>query len=58
MVEVESANFWRESPEIERGELKTEEIETEVFFFPAAGYAEKEAHSQTPSACCNGAKRQ
>ncbi len=42
MVEVESANFWRESPEIERGELKTEEIETEVFFFPAAGYAEKE----------------
>jgi len=42
MVETESANFWRESPEIERGELKTEEIETEVFFFPAAGYAEKE----------------
>ena len=42
MVEVESANFWRESPEIERGELKTEEIETEVFFFPAAGHAEKE----------------
>src|SRR6266513_2588671 len=42
MVETESANFWRESPEIERGELKTEEIETEVFFFPAAGHAEKE----------------
>ena len=42
MVEVESANFWRESPEIERGELKTEEIATEVFFFPAAGHAEKE----------------
>jgi formate dehydrogenase major subunit len=42
MVEVESVNFWRESPEIERGELKTEEIETEVFFFPAAGHAEKE----------------
>ena len=42
MVEVESANFWRESPEIERGELKTEDIETEVFFFPAAGHAEKE----------------
>ena len=42
MVEIESANFWRESPEIERGELKTEEIETEVFFFPAAGHAEKE----------------
>jgi len=42
MVEVESVNFWRESPEIERGELKTAEIETEVFFFPAAGHAEKE----------------
>jgi len=42
MVEVESVNFWRESPEIERGELKTEDIETEVFFFPAAGHAEKE----------------
>jgi formate dehydrogenase major subunit len=42
MVEVESANSWRESPEIERGELKPEEIETEVFFFPAAGHAEKE----------------
>ncbi len=42
MVEIESANFWRESPEIDRGELKTEEIETEVFFFPAAGHAEKE----------------
>jgi formate dehydrogenase major subunit len=42
MVEIESANFWRESPEVERGELKTEDIETEVFFFPAAGHAEKE----------------
>ena len=42
MVEVESANFWSESPEIDRGELKTEDIETEVFFFPAAGHAEKE----------------
>ena len=42
MVEIESASFWYDSPEIERGELKTEEIETEVFFFPAAGHAEKE----------------
>jgi len=42
MVEIEPATFWRDSPEIERGELKTEEIETEVFFFPAAGHAEKE----------------
>ena len=42
MVEIEPATFWRDSPEIERGELKTDEIETEVFFFPAAGHAEKE----------------
>jgi formate dehydrogenase major subunit len=41
MVEIEPATFWRDSPEIERGELKTEEIDTEVFFFPAAGHAEK-----------------
>lgn len=42
LVEIESAAFWHDSPEIERGELKTEEIETEIFFFPAAGHAEKE----------------
>src|SRR5437588_7888564 len=42
MVEIEAATFWRDSPEIERGELKTDEIETEVFLFPAAGHAEKE----------------
>src|SRR5207248_3029918 len=42
MVEIEAATFWRDSPEIERGELKTEEIETEVFLFPAGGHAEKE----------------
>jgi formate dehydrogenase major subunit len=42
MVEIEAATFWCDSPEIEHGELKTEEIETEVFFFPAAGHAEKQ----------------
>jgi formate dehydrogenase major subunit len=48
MVEIEAATFWRDSPEIERGELKTEDIETEVFLFPAAGHAEKEgAFTQT-----------
>ena len=48
MVEIEAATFWRDSPEIEHGELKTEEIETEVFLFPAAGHAEKEgAFTQT-----------
>ena len=42
MVETETASFWLDSPEVQRGELKTEEIETEVFLFPAAGTAEKE----------------
>jgi formate dehydrogenase major subunit len=42
MVEIEAATFWRDSPEIDRGELRTEEIETEVFQFPVAGHAEKE----------------
>jgi len=41
LVEIEGATFWYDSPEIERGELKAEDIETEVFFFPAAGHAEK-----------------
>jgi formate dehydrogenase major subunit len=42
MVEIESASFWADSPEVERGELKAEEIETEVFFFPSAGHAEND----------------
>jgi formate dehydrogenase major subunit len=42
MVEVETATFWRDSPEVRRGELRTEDIATEVFFFPAAGHAEKD----------------
>jgi formate dehydrogenase major subunit len=42
MVEIETASFWLDSPEIERGELSPEIIDTEVFLFPAAGYAEKD----------------
>jgi len=42
MVEVETASFWYDSAEIERGELRTEEIGTEVFLLPAAGHAEKD----------------
>jgi formate dehydrogenase major subunit len=42
MVEVETASFWYDSPEVERGELRTEEIATEVFLMPAAGHAEKD----------------
>jgi formate dehydrogenase major subunit len=42
MVETETASFWYESPEVKRGELRTEEIQTEVFLMPAAGHAEKD----------------
>jgi formate dehydrogenase major subunit len=42
MVETETASFWKDGPEIERGELKPEDIATEIFFLPAAGHAEKE----------------
>ena len=40
--ETESASFWYDSPEIETGELKTEEIGTEIFFMPAASHTEKD----------------
>src|SRR6476620_9679439 len=42
MVEVETASFWLDSPEVQRGELRPEDIATEVFLMPAAGTAEKE----------------
>ena len=42
MVETETASFWYDSPEVERGELATGTIGTEVFLLPAAGHAEKE----------------
>ncbi len=42
LVEIETASFWYDSPEVRRGELRTEDIETEVFLFPCAGHAEKE----------------
>ncbi|GAB5895629.1 molybdopterin-dependent oxidoreductase [Mycolicibacterium mageritense] len=38
---IESATFWKDSPEIASGELRTEDIETEVFFLPAATHVEK-----------------
>ena len=41
LIETETAAFWKDSPEVERGELDPEEIETEVFLMPAAGQAEK-----------------
>jgi formate dehydrogenase major subunit len=41
MVETETAAFWKDSPEIERGEMDPAGIATEVFLMPASGQAEK-----------------
>jgi formate dehydrogenase major subunit len=38
---IESATWWKNGPEIETGELRTEDIKTEVFFLPAAAHTEK-----------------
>ncbi len=38
---IETATFWKDSPEIATGELRTEDIQTEVFFLPAATHVEK-----------------
>ena len=42
LVAIESATFWKDGPEIETGELRTEEIPTEVFLMPAAAHTEKD----------------
>ncbi len=42
LVEIETASFWYDSPEVKRGEIRPEDIQTEVFLMPAAGHAEKE----------------
>jgi formate dehydrogenase major subunit len=42
LFEIDSATFWRDSPEVGTGEIVTEECKTEVFLMPAASHAEKE----------------
>lgn len=41
LFEIESATFWKDSPEIASGELETAAIKTEVFLLPAASHVEK-----------------
>jgi formate dehydrogenase major subunit len=38
---IESATWWKDGPEIETGEMRTDQIGTEVFFLPAAAHTEK-----------------
>ena len=41
-TETETASFWKGSPEVQSGELRPEDIPTEVFLMPAATHVEKE----------------
>jgi formate dehydrogenase major subunit len=38
---TESANFWKNAPEVRDGEVRPEDIQTEIFFFPSAQIAEE-----------------
>jgi formate dehydrogenase major subunit len=42
LAEIETATFWKDSPEVRDGELRTGDIQTEVFLMPAASHIEKE----------------
>jgi formate dehydrogenase major subunit len=39
---IESATFWKDGPEIATGEMRSEDIGTEVFFLPPAAHTEKD----------------
>jgi formate dehydrogenase major subunit len=41
---TETGMFWKESPEHESGEVRAEDIPTEVFFLPAAAHTEKDGN--------------
>src|SRR4029077_16488306 len=40
LFETETATFWKNSPEVTTGQVKPEDIKTEVFLLPAAAVAE------------------
>jgi formate dehydrogenase major subunit len=42
LAEIETASFWKDAPEVASGEVRPEDIETEVFLMPAASHIEKE----------------
>jgi formate dehydrogenase major subunit len=42
LFEIESAAFWYDAPEVKSGEMRTEDIKTEVFLLPAAAHTEKD----------------
>jgi formate dehydrogenase major subunit len=40
LYETETASFWKNSPEVESGKIRPQDIQTEVIFLPAAAVAE------------------
>jgi formate dehydrogenase major subunit len=42
LAEIETASFWKDSPEVVSGETRPEDIGTEVFLMPAAAHVEKD----------------
>jgi formate dehydrogenase major subunit len=42
LFEIESATFWKNSPEVDSGEIDPDTCRTEVFLLPAASHVEKE----------------
>ena len=55
---IESATWWKDGPEIETGEMRTEDIGTEVFFLPGRRAHREGRHaSPTPTGCCSGTTR-
>jgi formate dehydrogenase major subunit len=42
LYETETASFWKNSPEVESGKIRPQDIQTEVIFLPAAAVAESD----------------
>jgi formate dehydrogenase major subunit len=41
---TETGSFWKDSPEHETGEVRAQDIQTEVFFLPCAAHTEKDGN--------------
>ena len=57
LVEIETATFWHDSPEVERGELQPRRSARRSFCFPPRGTRKRAAPSPTRSGCCSGTRR-
>ena len=58
MVEIETASFWYDSPEVERGELSPETLARKFFSSRPLARPRRTAPSPTHNGCCNTAKKQ